>query len=137
MNHYETVIKMSKNIEMILNRDFGAQGKGAIEKAKNVQHLISNELYNNIKDFGRIRNQLVHEVDFEVEDFSAVVSLTDRIMEALHIEVKNHKKKQPQRNPDGLGNCIIKSESVDSILFKYVVPIGFVMFVVFYWIFFV
>jgi hypothetical protein len=137
MNHYETVIKMSKNIEMILNRDFGAQGKGAIEKAKNVQHLLSQELYNNIRDFGRIRNQLVHEVDFEMEDFSAVVCLTDRIMEALHIEVKSHKKKQPQRNPDGLKICCKNFESVDSKLFNYLIPIGFVIFVVCYWIVFV
>jgi sensor domain CHASE-containing protein len=142
MNHYEAVITLSKKIESILEKDFDAEGKGIIEKSRNVRHQLSQELFQNILEFGRIRNKLVHEEEFEIEDNNKIERLTNSINNGLQ-DALEHIKKTPlqckhaniQLDQDEWNNYCRTSAISGDRMYR-LVPIGLGAFAVFYWMFF-
>ncbi|KAL3895819.1 MAG: hypothetical protein SGARI_007338, partial [Bacillariaceae sp.] len=62
-NDFELVIRSSKDLEHILDTQFGAHGKGLHEKISSVAGL-SPDLVKNMRYLATIRNKLVHEYDF-------------------------------------------------------------------------
>ena len=146
MNHYEAIIKSSQQIETFLECSFNAEGKGPIEKARNVRNVLSQEVFQNILEFGRIRNQFVHEVGFKIDDYTEIASLTDRIFSGLQRTVENNKKTPLQREQEKTKQIFKKEKdewdnySMTSALsvermYKFV-PIGLGAFAMLYWIFF-
>ena len=126
MNKYEAIVKMSKKIEVTLDLDFGAEGKGMIEKAKNVQHLLSSELFNNIYRFGRIRNKLMHEDEFDADNMDEVINLSGAINDALHQESRliNRPKKENEQDEwqDYCRNGAVSGKHFQDIFTKYIFP---------------
>jgi hypothetical protein len=66
-NDYELAIKSSKELEHILDVEFGAQGKGLHEKISSASNTSSlpQELVRNMRYLATIRNKLVHEHGFD------------------------------------------------------------------------
>jgi hypothetical protein len=58
------VIKASKELEHVLDTQFGAQGKGLHEKADTVERQLSPQLIKDIHYLATLRNKLVHEYNF-------------------------------------------------------------------------
>jgi hypothetical protein len=64
-NDYELAIKSSKELEHILDVEFGAQGKGLHEKISSASNSLPQELVRNMRYLATIRNKLVHEHKFD------------------------------------------------------------------------
>jgi hypothetical protein len=63
-NDYELAIKASKDLEYILERHFGAQGRGLHEKISTARGLSPN-LARDMRYLATIRNKLIHERGFD------------------------------------------------------------------------
>ncbi|KAF0686703.1 Aste57867_21545 [Aphanomyces stellatus] len=64
-NDYELVIKCSKELEYILEVEFGGTGKGLHEKISSVDRKISPQLAKQMRFLATIRNKLIHERGFD------------------------------------------------------------------------
>ncbi len=63
MGDYELVITNCKRLEGILEKRFGASGRGLHEKVTSVQAKLPEPLIRKLRYIATIRNQLVHEED--------------------------------------------------------------------------
>ena len=63
MGDYELVITNCKRLEGILEKGFGASGRGLHEKVTSVQARLPEPLIKKLRYIATIRNQLVHEED--------------------------------------------------------------------------
>ncbi|KAG7361312.1 hypothetical protein IV203_036412 [Nitzschia inconspicua] len=63
-NDFELAIRSSKDLEHILETEFGAQGKGLHEKISSIETSLPPDLVRNMRYLATIRNKLVHEHDF-------------------------------------------------------------------------
>lgn len=68
MSHMQEVVNCSKRIETILVSQFGANGRGLHEKLSSVGNLIPVPLSKRIRYIATLRNKLVHEDGYEIED---------------------------------------------------------------------
>ena len=64
-NDYELAIKSAKELEHILEADFGASGKGLHEKITAAAPQLSQQLVKRMRYLATIRNKLVHERGFD------------------------------------------------------------------------
>lgn len=67
MSNIELAVKASKELEGILEQKFNAQGRGLHEKATSVQHLLPASLIQQLRFIAAVRNQTVHESDYEMD----------------------------------------------------------------------
>jgi hypothetical protein len=63
-NDFELCIRSSKELEHLLDAEFGASGKGLHEKITSVEQQLSPEMVRNMRYLATIRNKLVHEHAF-------------------------------------------------------------------------
>lgn len=93
-NDYEFVIKASKELEYILEHDFGAQGRGLQEKISNaaslrtfssssrrnngfvVHDVFPTQLVQDMRYVATIRNKLIHEPGFDAIPNRAALEAT-------------------------------------------------------------
>ena len=66
--HYSLVISASKDLENILEAKFQATGKGLHEKVTSVEAQLPELLIRRIRKIASIRNKLVHEKDFKLNN---------------------------------------------------------------------
>lgn len=66
--HYSLVISASKELENILESKFQANGKGLHEKVTSVEAQLPEMLIRRIRKIASIRNKLVHEKDFKLNN---------------------------------------------------------------------
>jgi len=67
-NDYELAIKLSKELEYILEAEFSASGRGLHEKvtsARDLDQPLSEMLQRDIRYLATIRNRLIHERGFD------------------------------------------------------------------------
>ncbi|RHY42256.1 hypothetical protein DYB28_001400 [Aphanomyces astaci] len=64
-NDYELVIKCAKELEYILEAEFGATGKGLHEKISAVNGQLPPQLVKQMRFLATIRNKLIHERGFD------------------------------------------------------------------------
>ena len=64
-NDFELVIKTSKELEFILEKEFNARGKGLHEKISSVQSELPGKLCRQMRFLATIRNKLIHERGFD------------------------------------------------------------------------
>ncbi|GAB5030282.1 Hypothetical protein NocV09_00204140 [Nannochloropsis oceanica] len=81
-NDYELAIKASKNLEHLLEHEWGAQGKGLHEKISWVQDSSSplpEDLMRRMRFLATIRNKLIHDVEFtKIENRSKFIETYER-----------------------------------------------------------
>lgn len=63
MSDYELVITNCKRLEGMLEKGFGASGRGLHEKVTSVQAKLPEPLIKKLRYIATIRNQLVHDED--------------------------------------------------------------------------
>jgi hypothetical protein len=61
MSSVEIVIGYSKQLEFILERSFGAQGKGLHQKVSSVEHLLPAKLVKTLRFLASVRNKVIHD----------------------------------------------------------------------------
>lgn len=64
-NDYELVIKISKDLEYLLEIEFNAYGKGLQEKISSISDQLPSDLIKKMRYLGTIRNKLIHERGFD------------------------------------------------------------------------
>ncbi|ETV94319.1 hypothetical protein H310_11968 [Aphanomyces invadans] len=91
-NDYELVIKCSKELEYILECEFGATGKGLHEKITAVSGSLSPQLVKQMRFLATIRNKLIHERGFDripdrghfISQFEAAAGELEALVSARH-----------------------------------------------------
>jgi len=101
-NDYELVIRATKDIEHLLESNFGALGTGLHEKITHTQSLVglSVDSVDKLRYLVNVRNQLVHKYDFN--------ELTDReqFISSFH-SVEKELKGKLEDNDNEDTNCVI------------------------------
>jgi len=84
MGNIDAVIKISKRLESILVDRFGAEGKGLHEKLSSVQDKIPKAVANKIRWIATIRNKLIHEDGYELQNRTEVDIAANYIISELN-----------------------------------------------------
>ncbi len=82
----ELAVRYSKQLESLLEQKFAAEGRGLHEKVSSVEDLLSEDLVRKLRWIATMRNKVVHEDDFEIENLA---SFRDSCEQALAL-LKNH-----------------------------------------------
>jgi hypothetical protein len=84
MSFVESVLARTREIESLLEKNFGATGKGLHEKASSVEGTLDTTRVKRIRHIATIRNKLVHETDYKYDgDEKAFLELCDQIITSL------------------------------------------------------
>lgn len=67
MSSVEIVVGYSKQLEAILERSFGAQGKGLHQKVSSVEHLLPARLVKTLRFLASVRNKVIHDHDYVLD----------------------------------------------------------------------
>lgn len=65
LSDYELVITSCKRLEAILEKGFGASGRGLHEKVTSVQAELPEPLVRKLRFIATVRNKLVHDQDYQ------------------------------------------------------------------------
>jgi hypothetical protein len=104
-NDYELAIRSSKELEFILETEFGSHGKGLHEKITNASSALSPKLIKSMRYLATIRNKLIHEVGYhEIPNREAFLQ---QFEEAYHelISIVNARRRK-KNYPESQGCCI-------------------------------
>lgn len=96
MNQFEAVIKYSKQIEGVLERGFGAEGKGLHEKLSSVEDRFDEGLVRQIRRIATIRNKVVHEDGYLMEDPRSFEDDCDEVLDTLKVRAGLSSAVQPR-----------------------------------------
>ena len=90
-NDYEMVIKTTKKMELYLEQQFGATGKGLHEKLTSADvQVLPPKVVKSIRYIATIRNRLIHDADMdEIPDRKAFIDSYTSAMEGLDTYIKS------------------------------------------------
>jgi hypothetical protein len=94
MSPTDIVVRYSKELEFILERDFGAQGKGLHQKVSSVEHLLPVRLVKTLRFLASVRNKVIHDYTYVLDKNPRDLQKTARLAVS---ELKRIAKQQ--RNP--------------------------------------
>lgn len=103
MSEIEKTIKLTRKIESLLEDKLDANGRGLHEKISSVEHRLSSALTSELRKIATIRNKLVHEDDFQIEDSTNFFTYCE--------DVVNYLKSQPDQN-----SSTISKAGIDKIV---------------------
>jgi hypothetical protein len=83
MKDITPVVRAAKRIETLLEEKFGAQGRGLHEKLSSVERHVPAELHKTIRYIATVRNKVVHEDDYELDDAAGFLRQAERVAQAL------------------------------------------------------
>lgn len=69
LSQIETVIRASKQLELLLAQHYGATGRGLHEKTSSVEDQLDSDTVRRLRKIATLRNKVVHE-DFEIDDLT-------------------------------------------------------------------
>jgi len=69
LSQIETVIRASKQLEQLLERHYGASGRGLHEKTSSIEDQLDSDTVRRLRKIATLRNKVVHE-DFEIDDLT-------------------------------------------------------------------
>jgi len=93
MGEIETAIRYSKEIEGLLETRFGAEGRGLHEKASSVEHQLPSEILKKLRYIATIRNKVVHETGYQIDNFENFVSSCEEALNFLRTAGAAHSAK--------------------------------------------
>lgn len=83
MSQLETLIQFTKRIENTLEKQFNAQGRGLHTKVGSIEFNLPVALVKKIRWVATLRNKLVHEEDFKLENINQVILECESILSEL------------------------------------------------------
>ncbi|OOF09282.1 MULTISPECIES: DUF4145 domain-containing protein [Salinivibrio] len=75
MDEVAVVIKHSRRLESLLRQHYHADGKGLHQLVDSCQKRLPNDVIGKLRFVATIRNKVVHEEGFEVDDLRQFVSV--------------------------------------------------------------
>lgn len=100
-NDFELCIRSSKELEHLLDTEFGSNGKGLHEKISSVERHLTPQMVKNMRYLATIRNKLVHE-----HDFNAIPD-RGRFIQNFEKSSKDLQEILKKRNSKNSDKCII------------------------------
>jgi hypothetical protein len=105
-NDFELVCKSSKELEFILESEFGAHGRGLHEKISSVQSSLTAPLIREMRFLATIRNKLIHERGFDaIPDREVFLTRFELSLTTLAEVVKA--RKLASGKADGGSSCTV------------------------------
>lgn len=83
MGSIETAVRYSKRFESLLEREYGAVGKGLHEKLSSVEDRLRQDNVKTIRWIATIRNRAVHEDGFEIDNLDEFIRTCEQLLEQL------------------------------------------------------
>ena len=83
MSSIEIAVRYSKEIESLLEDNFGAMGRGLHQKISSVEHLFPAATVKQIRYVATLRNKAVHEAGFEFDDPDRFIATCEAVIDAL------------------------------------------------------
>ena len=83
MSSIETAVRYSKEIESLLEDNFGAMGRGLHQKISSVEHLFPAATVKQIRYVATLRNKAVHEAGFEFDDPDRFITTCEAVIDEL------------------------------------------------------
>jgi len=84
MSFVESVLARTREIESLLEQNYGASGKGLHDKASSIVGVLDTTRVKRIRYIATVRNKLVHEADYKYDgDEKAFLDLCDQIITSL------------------------------------------------------
>jgi hypothetical protein len=80
MGSIEIAIRYSKRFESLLEREYGAVGKGLHEKLSSVEDKLSQDNVKTLRWIATLRNRAVHEDGFEIDNLDGFVQTCERVL---------------------------------------------------------
>jgi amino acid transporter len=81
---YRQVIEQTKKIETLLVDRLGAQGRGLHEKTDSIEALLSDNVVKKIRYIASVRNKLMHEDGYLIENINHYISQGDSVIDYLN-----------------------------------------------------
>jgi hypothetical protein len=85
MSDIDLAVSRSRKLEQVLEREFGASGRGLHEKTSSVERDLPHELVRKLRLVATVRNKVVHEAD-RIDDkrrFTEAAASAERELKAL------------------------------------------------------
>ncbi len=83
MSTIEIAVRYSKRLEGILERRFGAAGRGLHEKLTSVETKLPQDIVRSIRCVATMRNSAIHEDDFEIKDVEDFTKTCEQLIQRL------------------------------------------------------
>jgi len=80
----DTAVRYSKKIESMLERLFGANGKGLHEKLTDVEDKIPRDIVRHIRYVASVRNKVVHKDGYQIDDHDRFVASCEKAIQFLN-----------------------------------------------------
>lgn len=111
-NDYELAIKSSKELEWILEQEFGATGRGLHEKITSACDSCPGEmspaLVRDMRYLATIRNKLIHERNVDsIPDKKQFVQRFQRSQDELAALVQLIRTRQQRKSQKAGGDCVV------------------------------
>ncbi len=84
MSEIILVIQYARKFESILEKSFGASGRGLTEKVNSTSNILPKELIDKIKVISSIRNQVLHKEDGKINNLEKFIALCIEIQDSLN-----------------------------------------------------
>ena len=102
MSAIEIAVTYSKQLESLLTEDLNAEGKGLHEKLTSVESILEPALIKQIRWIATMRNKVVHEADFTIDDPAGFEHSCEKAILELKLQILSHKKTQEDKKKSSL-----------------------------------
>jgi hypothetical protein len=83
MSQIELAINLSRRLESLLEKNYQATGKGLHEKVSSVEGKLSSQLVKNLRYIATMRNSVVHQEGFVIDDLAGFTAQGDAALAQL------------------------------------------------------
>ncbi|EGZ09831.1 hypothetical protein PHYSODRAFT_522589 [Phytophthora sojae] len=107
-NDYQLAIEASKELEYLLEKEFGAFGQGLHERVSSVESAIPAPTVRSIRYVATLRNRLIHDRDVRaLPDRQKFIQKFDDAMVELNIIIEKKRLDAGGREPPAAPGCVI------------------------------
>lgn len=100
MGEIETTLRYTKELESLLVTQLGASGKGLHEKTTSVEDRLPRELERKLRFIASVRNKLMHEDGYQVDNFEGFVSSCELALVSVRALAQNASDKSSPPTPE-------------------------------------
>ncbi|MGR5178563.1 DUF4145 domain-containing protein [Vibrio parahaemolyticus] len=83
MSDIESVVLRTRRIEKLLRQQYHADGKGLHQLVTSCEERLPHDVISKLRYIATIRNKVVHEEDFELDDMSGFMRTCDECEQEL------------------------------------------------------
>jgi hypothetical protein len=107
-NDYQLAIEASKELEYLLEKEFGAHGQGLHERVTSVENALPFPTVRNIRYVATLRNQLIHNREMRaLPEREKFISKFDSALAELNILIEKKRLDARGAEPVAAPGCVV------------------------------